>query len=269
MDTLFFWVAKLVWSVIAPDRLLVLLVLLAWILLLRGATKWAKRTLGAAAIAILVAGALPVGEWVLFPLEERFAANPPLPQHIDGIIVLGGAESTTLSAAWGQVETNEAAERFLASLVLARRYPRAKLVFTSGSGNPANQESKGVDVAKMLYAEQGLDASRITFEDQSRNTAENVALSKALVRPVPGETWILVTSASHMPRAVGVFCKAGWPVLPYPVDHHTERGNQLRLDLGIGDTLEDLSIGIKEWVGLAAYYLTGRTAALFPSGCAA
>ena len=80
---------------------------------------------------------------------------------------------------------------------------------------------------------------------------------------------MLVTSASHMPRSVGVFCKTGWPVLPYPVDHQTVRGNIFRIDTGLVDNLDGLSTGIREWVGLAVYYLTGRTSALYPSGCPA
>jgi uncharacterized SAM-binding protein YcdF (DUF218 family) len=268
MDTLFFWVAKLVWSVIQPESLLLILILLAWVMLKRGANRWAGRVLGALSIAMVLTATLPVGEWILYPLEIRFPANPVLPQRIDGIIVLGGAEDAVRSKAWSQVETNESAERFLASLALSRRYPQAKLLFTSGSGDPASPEVKGADVAKRLYAEQGLDASKVLFESQSRNTAENVALSKALIKPLPGETWILVTSASHMPRAVGVFCKAGWQVLPYPVDHHSVPGHLLRPSGGITGNLDDLSTATREWVGLAAYFLTGRTSALFPDGCA-
>ena len=178
METLFFSVAKLAWSVVAPESLLLVLVVSAWILLMRGAIRWARRTVGLAAIAMLVMAVLPVGEWVLYPLEARFPPNPALPQRIDGIIVLGGAEDPLTTAAWGQVSVNASAERFLASIALARRYPGARLVFTSGSGSLLNQEDKGADVARKLYAEQGLDVSRIVFEDQSRNTAENVALSK-------------------------------------------------------------------------------------------
>ncbi len=269
METLFFWLSKLVWSVIAPESLLLILVLLAWGLLLRGATKWAKRVLGVVSIGMLVLTALPVGEWVLYPLEARFPANPVLPQSVDGIIVLGGAEDATRSAAWGLPQTTAAADRFLASIALARMYPKAKLVFTSGSANLLSPGLKGTDVAKKLYSEQGLNPSRIVFESESRNTAENVSLSKALVKPAPRENWILVTSAFHMPRAVGIFCKSGWPVIPYPVDHRTVRGNLLRVDSGLTGHLDDLSFGTKEWVGLVVYYFTGRTSALLPDGCAA
>ena len=267
MDTAFFWLSKLVWYVIAPESILVLLVLAAWILLRRGKIAWAKRVLGFVAATLIVLTFLPVGEWVLYPLEARFAANPPLPQKIDGIIVLGGAEDAQRSAAWQQIEVNDAAERFFASAMLAKLHPEAKLLFTSGSGDPLDQMVKGASVARQLYVQQGIDMSRVLIESESRNTAENVALSKALVKPKPGETWVLVTSAFHMPRSMGIFCKAEWPVVAYPVDHRTLPGHLLRLDAGVLGNLNFLSLAIKEWVGLAVYYATGRTSALFPADC--
>jgi uncharacterized SAM-binding protein YcdF (DUF218 family) len=269
MDTIFFWLSKLFWLVLAPDSLLLILVLLSWALLWRGAAKGARWFLGCAAAGLLLVAFLPMGEWLLYPLERRFPVNPALPQKIDGIVVLGGAEDAILSSAWGQVEVGAAAERFLASMALARRYPQAKLVFTSGSGYVLQQKYKGADVARALYAEQGLDASRITFESESRNTYENVLLSKALMKPAAGENWILITSAFHMPRSLGIFCKAGWPVIPYPVDHQSWQGNLLRVELDFGGHLGDLGLGSKEWIGLAAYRLTGKTSELLPAACGA
>src|SRR3954466_1412695 len=143
MESAFFWLSKAVWAVIAPDSLLLLLVLGAWILLLRGSTRWARRVLTVAVAAMLPMAFLPVGEWVLYPLEARFPPNPVLPQRVDGIIVLGGAEDALRTAVWDQVVVNDAAERFLASIALARRFPEAKLLFTSGSGNPLDQAHKG------------------------------------------------------------------------------------------------------------------------------
>lgn len=267
METVFFWLSKIVWTVIAPDSLLVLLVVASWVLLLRGATRWATRVLTAAVIAMALLALVPLGEWVLYPLEARFPPNPQLPEKVTGIIVLGGAEDPLRTAAWDQVVVNDAAERFLASMALARRYPDAKVLFTSGSGSVLDQVHKGADVARKLYAEQGLDAARIVYESESRNTVENVVLSKAIVKPKPDETWILLTSAFHMPRSVGIFCKVGWPVIAYPVDHRTVRGYLLRIDTGLLGNLDKVSVGIKEWIGLVAYYFTGKTSALFPSGC--
>lgn len=267
MESIFFWTSKLAWLMVAPDNLFLLLLLISWILLWRGAYKLAKQLLGFVTIVLIVVALFPVGEWLLYPLEIRFPTNPKLPVRINGIIVLSGAENALLSSLWNQEELDDSAERDIVFLELARRYPSAQLVFTGGSGSMMYQDYKAADVAKKIFDKLGLDISRVTFERNSRNTFENVVLSKELVKPKPGQKWILITTAWHMPRSVGIFCKAGWPVIPYPVDHCTMPGKLLRIDVNLLGHLRGLVIGVKEWVGLIAYYLSGKTTALFPNQC--
>lgn len=267
MESLFFWLSKLIWLIIAPDSLLLILLLLAWILLWRGNVRMAKRFLGLVVSVMLLVALFPVDEWFLYPLEKRFPVNPALPMKVDGIIVLGGAEDAERSSAWNQAEVNEWAERFLAAIALARQYPAAKLVFTGGSSNMLSQGPKGADVAMALFKQQGLDITRITFERNSRNTFENAVFTKAMVKPHAAENWVLVTSAFHMPRSVGIFCKAEWPVIPYPVDHQTRPDALFRVDLDLALHLDHLTVGVREWVGLIAYYATGKTTALLPHAC--
>ncbi len=267
MDSLFFWLSKLTWLVIAPDSLLLILILAAWALLWRGAYRPATGLLGLVAVIPTVIALLPVGAWLLSPLEQRFAANPPLPKKIDGIIVLGGAEDARLSASSLQAELNDAAERHLALLALAKRYPEAKLVYTGGTGSMLEQQYKGAAVAELLYAGQGLDLSRLTFERNSRNTYENALLTLREIKPVPGESWVLITTAWHMPRSIGVFCEAGWPTIPYPVDHWTVPAEPFAISLDLAAHLRVLKHAAREWIGLIAYYATGKTTALLPDRC--
>jgi uncharacterized SAM-binding protein YcdF (DUF218 family) len=267
MDSLFFWLSKLAWLIIAPDSLLLLLALFTWAMWWRGAMRVAQASLSLLVISMLLVALFPVGEWLLSPLENRFPPNPPLPQKIAGIMVLGGPESEARSVAWNQVELKDSAERFLAGMSLAKRHPEAKLVFTSGTGSMLYQQYKGADVAQRLFEEQGMNLSHILFERNSRNTYENALFSKAMVKPKPGETWVLVTSASHMPRSVGIFCQADWPMIPYPVDHHTWRGHLLRIDFDLARNLTDLRLAANEWMGLIAYKLTGKSTALLPLAC--
>lgn len=267
MRSIFFWASKLTWLIISPENLFFFLLLISWILLRRGAYIWARRILGFMLIVLMVVALFPIGEWLLYPLEMRFPANPKLPERIDGIIVLSGAENAFLSSLWDQEELDGSAERDIAFLELARKYPNARLVFTGGSGSMLHQDYKAADVAKKLFDKLGLDLSRVTFERNSRNTFENAVLSKELVRPGPGQKWVLITTAWHMPRAVGIFCKAGWPVVPYPVDHITMPGKLLRIEFSPFGHLGSLATGLKEWVGLTGYYLSRKTTALFPDQC--
>ena len=155
--------------------------------------------------------------------------------------------------------TDGAAERNFAFVRLANKYPDARLVYTGGASSMTYQQYKAADAAKRLYAELGLDIDRILFERESRNTAESAVNVKRLVNPKPGEKWMLLTTGWHMPRSVGVFCKVGWQVIPYPVDFQTKPGYLLRIGWGFTDRMRDLNTAVKEWIGLLSYSLLGRS----------
>lgn len=267
MDSLFFWLSKTGWALASPGSLLVLAVISTWLLLKMQALAAARLLALSLALLSAVIALFPVGEWLLYPLETRFAHNPVLPHTVDGIIVLGGSIDSVRSASWNQVEVRSTAEREFNFLMLARRYPRAKLVFTGGSGSLANQAHKESEWAKKLFAQQSMDIDNVIFEGDARNTYENALYTKQLVQPSHGENWLLITTAFHMPRSVGVFCKAGFPVLAYPVDHWTLPDNLLRIEWNFTAHFYDFNIALQEWVGLLVYRLTGKTTGLLPSAC--
>jgi len=265
LDGFFFVASKVIWALISPDSLIVLLGLAAWLALMLGWQRVSRWALSLLTLLLLGIGFLPVGEWLIAPLESRFTSNAALPAEADGIIVLGGAISPALSQTWGQVEINASGERLTALLYLAGLYPGAQLVYSGGSGELDQQRYREADYAQFLLAGIGLADRAIVFERDSRNTAENASNSRTLVNPAPDEDWILVTSAYHMPRAVGVFCRQDWPVTPYPVDHKAGTGNLLRVELAFADHLETLRTALHEWVGVLAYRVTGRSSQLLPS----
>mgnify|MGYP003108836881 CR=1 FL=1 len=264
MDTVFFWASKLIWALISPDSLLLLFWLAGFALLLCGALRPAKLILGCAAGIALVVALLPLGDWVILPLESRFAPLQDLPEQVDGIIVLGGFLDSSASQSWQQTQSNQAAERLWAFTALARQYPDAQLLFSGGSAALTGQSRKEADQLPALLREAGLGARGLLLEDQSRNTYENVLFSKALAKPLPQQRWILITSAAHMPRSVGIFCAQQWPVLPYPVDFRSDRDRRWSVSLRFAEHLHELSDASREWIGLLAYFLTGKTVYLLP-----
>jgi uncharacterized SAM-binding protein YcdF (DUF218 family) len=252
-------------KVLAPFAELDLLLLAMLILgLALGATRWrrgGRRIAVAATLLFLAIAALPMSDWALAPLEHRFPPPRQLPSRVDGIIALGGAIDPELTARYGIPSLNEHAERMTSFVALARRYPSAKLVFSAGSASIFPDHPAETDGARLLFAELGLDTSRVIFEDRSRNTYENAVFSKALAAPAPGETWLLVTSASHMPRSVGIFRAVNWPVVAFPVAYKTGGPYEIKL---AGHLLR-LDLALHEWIGLVAYRLLERTDALFPA----
>lgn len=213
---------------------------------------------------ILTVGVLPLGEVLMRPLETMFPADPAASAPA-GIIILGGAEDGNALSTNGQPGVNEAGERFLAGMALARKYPEALLIFTGGSGQLLYEKALGPDIARRIFEGGGIDAARTLLEGNSRNTAENAAYTLDLISDLEGP-WLLVTSAFHMPRAVGTFCAAGWrDIIPYPVDFRGMGELELGWDLGV--RLVTLNTAAKEWIGILAYRATGRMESLSPSAC--
>lgn len=257
-----FVVSKL-FGILSSPLNLVLLCLVAVSLL--GFTPWRRLQRGLLALltlSLLAVAATPWSALVIQPLEDRFAV-PRLPDSVAGIVVLGGALDPVVSAARDQVAANGAVERVTTLVTLGRRYPQARLIFSGGSGSLTTQELKEAPVAKRFLDELGFDTARVMFEDQSRNTWENAVLSKQAMNPQVGETWLLVTSALHMPRSVGAFRAAGWSVLPYPVDYLTS-GHKGAWGFDLGGALSRLDTGLHEWLGLAYYRWRGWSDSLFP-----
>jgi hypothetical protein len=169
-----------------------------------------------------------------------------------------------VTAARGVLAVNDAAERLIEGLALALRYPDARLVFSGGSGALFPDGSLERDVDERFMTLMAADGVRVVYEDRSRNTWENARYTRELVEPTGGEVWLLVTSAAHMPRSVGIFRRIGWPVVPWPVDYRTSGGVTL-MGLAAGDRLVQLDEATREWLALAAYHLMDRTDALFPA----
>src|SRR5262245_3499090 len=217
-------------------------------------------------VLLLLAGLSPLGNILMYPLEERFPPWDASRCAPAGIVVLGGAISPDVSAAHDAPALTEAAERITAIAELARKYPAARIVYSGGNARLLLAEANEAEYALKLFESFGIVRERLVAEDRSRNTVQNAQFSKALAAPKPGERWLLVTSAYHMPRAIGIFRHVGFPVEAYPVDWRT-RG---RIDLvmpfdSLTGGLRRTDTAVREWVGLVAYRVTGRSSALFPA----
>jgi uncharacterized SAM-binding protein YcdF (DUF218 family) len=256
-----FALSKIFWMMVHPVSLLLWLMLLG-VYFRRRRPVLSTLLLGVVTLFLASLILSPIAYWVLTPLEQRFAANPK-PAKVDGIIILGGAIRAGNSIRHQQPAVNESAERIIVGALLAKQYPQAKIVFSGGSGDLRHQSLREADAAGPLLISLGVEPSRLILERDSRNTWENALDSKALVHPAPGETWLLLTSAWHMPRSVGIFRKVGWPVVPYPVDYLGDFEGWTTL--APEESLYAVCLAEKEWLGLVSYYLMGRTSALFPA----
>jgi uncharacterized SAM-binding protein YcdF (DUF218 family) len=260
---------KKVWFLIKPGNALLIL-LVAGTIMLFGRWRHLGQKLIILVVAILVCLAVfPLGTWSLVPLENRFPFPETLPEHIDGIIVLGGAFDQKLILARRQLILGDSGERIFTLLHLARRFPKARIVYAGGENSLGSKGLGDAVSAKSFFSAMGVDFRRVVLESTARNTYENAVFTRQLINPVRGQQWVLVTSAWHIPRAVGVFRKAGWPVIPYPVDFRTQGAYKIQLGFNLVGELERLELGVQEWTALVHYRLRDWCDEWFPASDAA
>ncbi|BDA84728.1 hypothetical protein Sa4125_22700 [Aureimonas sp. SA4125] len=262
---MFFIVSKLAWLVLQPLVVMAGLLALGLVLGFFGLRRLAAGVTLLVLVLLLVVSVSPLGLLMTAALENRFP-RPELPARITGIVVLGGALDTRVARTRGEVELNEAADRMTAATALALRFPDAKLLFSGGVAGLIEEDVPEVDSAEQFFLSQGIARDRLVLEGRARNTYENAVYARALADPKPGEIWVMITSAQHMPRSVGCFRKAGFDVVPYPVDYRTPAGNLVwRPSTSSMRNLDKVNDSMREYIGLAVYWLRGRTDALFPA----
>jgi uncharacterized SAM-binding protein YcdF (DUF218 family) len=186
---------------------------------------------------------------LLEPLETRFPMwRQEPPKRVDGIVFLGGFHVEYNAGEWSGI-SSVTAERIVTAVRLSKLYPEARVLY-SGGGSEAR-------LGREILVGLGVPSERISIEDRSRSTSENAKFSKIIAAPKRSETWLLVTSAHHMPRAVGAFRAAGFPVEAYPVEFLAPKADK------IGD--DYVAKALREYIALTVYWLSGQSAELFPS----
>ena len=247
---MFFTLSKLFWFVFVPSHVVIWPPIATAALLWRRRIRLARRFGIASAALVIVLGVIPLGTLALRPLENRFP-RPAWPSHVDGILVLGGGLDPAMVAARRVVGHIPAEPRLVAAFELARRYPNARVIFSGGSGELSGADGEA-PAAKYIFSQLGLSPERLTLEDKSRNTWENLAFSQRIAKPRQGEVWLLATSASHMPRAMGVAARLHWKMVPWPTGYETlPTGSGPWFDLPHNLTLADTAF--HEWIGLLVY----------------
>jgi uncharacterized SAM-binding protein YcdF (DUF218 family) len=256
----FFYLSKWLFMLVQPS--LVCLAMVATGLVMRR-----HRLIATGFVMLLIIGFSPLSFLMLMPLEDRFP-RPRLDQvgEISGIIILGGFEDAYGTMARGVLTMGDAAERLTEGVLLAHRLPRARVIFAGGSATILDASPSAATAVADFIVGTGIAQDRVILESVSRNTRENAMMTHEIVKPKPGERWLLVTSAFHMPRAMGVFRQAGFEVIAWPVDYRTTgRGDATRTTGSLGEGTYHVDVGTKELIGLIVYRLRGWTDAFWPA----
>ena len=256
---MFFWLSKALWTFADAANFLLILAVVGTVLLWTSARRTGRVILSIVLAILLLISVVPLGGYMLAFLEARFPAVEE-PAAVDGIVLLGGAiDAASYYERRGSGYTSSMG-RVVEAARLAKRHPSARLIVAGGPElEPGRSEA---EATRALLIELGVEPERIELEVHSRNTFENALFVKQIARPQPGQHWLLVTSAFHMPRAMGCFRAVGFPVTAFPVDYRYGALTAPRFDFF--DGLSELKYAVHEYTGLVVYRLTGKTQELFP-----
>jgi uncharacterized SAM-binding protein YcdF (DUF218 family) len=263
---MYFDLSKTLGFVAVPSNLVMLIIIFGLLLWRSRYARFGRRITVAGIVLLLIGGATPVGTALLLPLENRFPRWDQTRGAPDGVVVLGGVVNTYISRRRNEIAVGPSTQRLLATVDLYRQYPNARIVFSGGNPSLVFAGSPESDLAVPFLEHWGVPAGDIGVDDAARDTMENALNAKRIAAPKPGERWLLVTSAFHMPRAIGLFRAAGFPVEAYPVDWKTGGWRDI---LGLPSSLIGgfgrLDVAAHEWEGLLVDWLIGRSSTLFPA----
>lgn len=261
-----FVVSKIFWNMVQPLSLVFLLGGLALVLIWMRWLRLAASALFVSLLVLFLTLYTSLGSLLLQSLEVRFPRQTADPAELSCMIVLGGAFETEVTTVRGGMDLNQAADRFVEALRLAIRYPEARILVSGGDGSLSGAYEGDAAASIRFFEAFGISRDRLIAETTSRNTDENAQNSRELLASSGLGPCLLVTSAFHMPRSVGLFRKAGVEITPWPVDYRTAGNIAFRLDFTQPSlNAQQMSTSVREWVGLFAYRALGRIDEVFPA----
>ena len=254
-----FYLSKILWLIVNPFNIFIFTTIFTIFLHFISFRKLSLIIFLINFIFITFISFFPIGSYLTYNIEKEFHSNIKIPERVDGILILGGATNPLLFKEYDQISLNDSAERLVESVLIIRKFEKAKVIFSGGSGSINRSDLGHSQVAKLFYKNIGVDINKIFFEDKSRNTYENIIYSKNIAKPKKNETWLLITSAFHMKRALFIAEKNNWKLVPYAVDFKNTKEFKLTPNINLLSNLNSFQSGLHEWLGLVAYYLMGRT----------
>ncbi|MBB4632518.1 YdcF family protein [Sphingosinicella soli] len=238
----------LLWALFGPAAWFVWLTLLAAAFLLSGALRPARITVALLALWVVLLAVLPTGNLLMKRLESAYPRAAALPEPIDAVVVLAGAERLRASALSGTLEFGPHGERISEALALARAYPQTKIWIVGGIEHGGRRD---IDWTADYWQRAGLAKHRVGKIAGTLDTCQN---ARGIAETLPGKRVLLVTSGFHMPRAMACMRAAGVDAIPYPVDR---QASDRSLSIAFNENVEQADLALHEYAGFVWYRLTG------------
>ncbi|MDC3056454.1 YdcF family protein [Pelagibacteraceae bacterium] len=258
-----FYLSKILWLILNPFNIFIFVTLLSIFLYFVKLRRLSLIIFLINFVFIAFISFLPIGSHLIYNIEKEYHSYIKPPDQVDGILILGGATNALLYNEYDQISLNGSSERLVESVFIIKKFDKAKVIFSGGSGILNRPDFNHAQVAKSFYKKIGIEIDKIIFEDNSRNTYENIIYSKKIANPKKNENWLLITSAMHMKRALLIADKNNWELIPYAVDFKNIKEFKLIPNLDLLSNLNSFQQGSHECLGLVFYYLMGRTDKVF------
>jgi uncharacterized SAM-binding protein YcdF (DUF218 family) len=241
-------------------------ILLLFALLLRRKEKTRNILIVLSLLILWLSSTSLVSENLARSLEWRYFPPKEIPSA-DVIVVLGGGTEANVYPRSG-VEINGAGDRVLYAARIFKEGKAAHILLTGGEITWMNSTTStpAGEMAEILQF-LGVPQNALWLENKSQNTRENAVFSKNILDDKAIKKILLITSASHMPRAAAVFQKLGIEVIPLPVDYSTTQvDNSSNKQDWLGQffgllpsagSLSGTTNALKEYLGIFTYWLRG------------
>lgn len=258
-----FYLSKIMWFLFNPFNLIIFFLIFGYCFNLFSFKILSKISYFLSFFLFLFSALIPTGSYLNYLLEKNFHSLNIHHDSIDGILILGGGLNLYLTNEHKQISLNGAAERLTESVILINRYPDAKIVFSGGIGDFQDVGLDRAKAVKIFFNNMNVDINKIYFENKSRNTYENILYSKKLINPKKNQKWLIVSSANHLHRVVGIAENLGWDLIPYPTDFNQSKKFKWNFSFNFLSNLNQFQNASHEWIGIIAYYFMGRSSKIF------
>lgn len=191
----------------------------------------AKPLLTLAFVWIALVSYEPVSDMLVRPLEQTYPSLIETPVAVDYILVLGNGHTSDAKLPVSAQVSSAALARLNEGIRHYYRLPGSKLIVSGYNG--LHDPNTHAALQKKVAVSLGVDAEDILMFEKTKDTFEE---AEAMKRVVGDRPFILVTSATHMPRAYQIFTSLGLNPIAAPTDHaavgasewlHTPNGNSL------------------------------------------
>ena len=212
---MYFYLSKILAPFLNPVNFLLFSLIVFYLMNLKLKKNFIKFLSKFFIFLLLLLSFFPIGKKGISYLEGDYFIQSPIVK-VDNILILAGSESILATSITKKLNLGGGSERLIAGVKLALENPNSVIYFLGGDGKLVKSKLDEADVAQIFFKDVGFDLSRVKFINNTRNTIENLLAFKKL--NITNKSNILITSASHMKRAMLITKKINIDVIPYAVD---------------------------------------------------